>query len=145
MTKLMRRIQKLEERCLPRPETEFEQYLRERMEAGRRRVAQARGEAEPMEAAPSHTVLAPAICCKQPDFVTNHLVRILHRGRDRVRRENLPIQGSSAALQIADEHGSKTPASLSNRSSLAQNSPAGESESCFKSFGVDKHHRRSLT
>jgi hypothetical protein len=87
MTKLLQRIQKLEKRVLPPPESEFDRYLRTRLEAARRRVAELRAEPGPVEHPTASVVAAPVH--GQPGFLRNDLATRLYRGRDRARYQSL--------------------------------------------------------
>lgn len=56
MKSIAGRIQRLEERVLPAPETESSRLLRARIEAGRRRLREMYGENAPVEVLPNETV-----------------------------------------------------------------------------------------
>ncbi len=79
MKSLIRRIEKLEQHLLPAPETAFSRRLLARLEAGRRRVALARGETIPTAVPPPETSPSPRLVDR---------VAILHRGRERARLQS---------------------------------------------------------
>jgi hypothetical protein len=78
---IVRRLEGLEKRLLPAPETEFLRLLRLRLEAGRQRVQaerERRGESEPVDLLPPE----PADACKgMTPFQI--IIYKLHRGRER--------------------------------------------------------------
>jgi hypothetical protein len=82
MKSIARRIQKLEEKLLPAPETASSRRLRARIEAARRRVPDAFGESGPIEILPNETV---ADAGNGPETI----VEMLNRGRQRARLRNL--------------------------------------------------------
>jgi hypothetical protein len=90
MKSIARRIQRLEERFLPAPETEFYRLLLVRLEEGRSRVRQMYGGRAPFDDLPDVTA---ADASNRPRGV----VEILHRGRDRVRLKHLQNQARQRA------------------------------------------------
>jgi hypothetical protein len=82
MKSIARRIQRLEERFLPAPETEFYRLLLVRLEEGRSRVRKMYGGRAPFDDLSDRTA---ADASPRPRGV----VEILHRGRDRVRLQYL--------------------------------------------------------
>jgi hypothetical protein len=96
MKSIARRIQRLEERFLPAPETEFSRLLRARIEEGRRRVREMYGGRAPFDDLPDVTA---ADASHRPRGV----VEILHRGRDRVRLQYLQNQARQRAGDEPDD------------------------------------------
>jgi len=80
MTSIARRIQRLEERFLPEPETEFSRRLRARMEAGRRRLQEARGQSVTDEV-PLPEMNAPM------ENRPRTMIHLLNSGRERAARK----------------------------------------------------------
>jgi hypothetical protein len=75
MKTIVRRLRKLEDRFGLAPETEFDRQLRERIEAGRRRVAEARERGE---------LSGPIYEDEEKEDLTGlSVMEILHRGRAR--------------------------------------------------------------
>jgi hypothetical protein len=105
MKSLERRIQRLESRLLPGPETEFDRVLRARMEEGRRRVAEARGESLPdaVRAEDSAADVPPPTYAsaghprrsKQSEL--DRIVEILNRGRELTRLQSLQAEECAAS------------------------------------------------
>jgi hypothetical protein len=73
---IIRRLRRLEDRFCPPVETEFSRLLRDRIEAGRRRLAQSGGLDGRVRSADDR---------EHEDVSGLSLEQILHRGRDRVR------------------------------------------------------------
>jgi hypothetical protein len=104
MKSLERRIQRLETRLLPAPETEFDRVLRARMEEGLRRVAEARGETVPatIRLEDSAVQVPPPACAtagrprrsKQSEL--DRIVEILNRGRELARLQSLQAEDCAA-------------------------------------------------
>jgi len=92
MKNISRRIRKLEERFGPPVETEFTRRLRERIEAGRRRVAQWR-EQEGISVSDQH----------RENLAGLSVTEILHRGRARVARAK--AEREAAQRDIASKGG----------------------------------------
>jgi hypothetical protein len=116
MKSLERRIQRLEAKLLPAPETEADRVLRARMEEGLRRVAEVLGETVPAadraedSAAdvppPAYATAGRPRRSKQSEL--DRIVDLMHRGRERARLrclqtgaraatsgEKVPTQGDS--------------------------------------------------
>jgi hypothetical protein len=92
MKSMARRIQRLEERLLPAPETEFSRILRVRLEEGRRRVRQMYGGRTQFDD-------LPAVTAADASHRPRGVVEILHRGRERVRLQYLQNQARQRAVR----------------------------------------------
>jgi hypothetical protein len=93
MKSIDRRIQRLEERLLPAPQTEFYRLLLVRIEEGRRRVREMGGGRAPFDDLPEEDQ------SNRPRGV----IAILHRGRERVRLRSLQDQAAQRAENGPDD------------------------------------------
>jgi len=111
MRTLSRRLRKLEDRFGLAPETEFDRQLRLRIEAGRRRVAEARERGE---------LSSPIYDYDEKEDLTGlSVIEILHRGRARaVARAKAEREKEGSASGLASRGGaatvSGTPAKLAD-------------------------------
>jgi hypothetical protein len=95
MKGISRRIRRLEDRLGPPVETPFLRHLRERIEAGRRRVAQSR---EGVGQAPD------AIGKEWEDLSGLTVTQILHRGRARARAHSQDMQRLASDGNVMTKH-----------------------------------------
>ena len=97
MTKLRGRIQKLEKAFQLGPPTEFDRYLRLRLEAARRRVGLATG---PRQDGAGNNLTSSAMPYKE----ANDLASRLLRARERFRHQNRDESGQGTTEIVENEN-----------------------------------------